>query len=176
MIRKWILGAFLLTLATPASAGSCDALLAAHDKEAHTPHRYDNKVLRGDRLELELTEIAVNGKTYAKTTSTVRPEGWRAGMLRPQAWRDRTWDPDKDAAVYRKASARNAPDCHADGTDAIDGDPADIIISVNANGFTTRSWISRATGLPMKEESLPYGDQTTLSTYSYNDVTPPDTK
>jgi len=152
------------------------ALLAAHDKEAHTPHRYDNKVLRGDRLELELTEIAVNGKTYAKTTSTVRPEGWRAGMLRPQAWRDRTWDPDKDAAVYRKTSARNAPDCHADGTDAIEGEPTDIITSVNANGFTTRSWISRTTGLPMKEESLPYGDHTTLSTYSYNDVTAPDTK
>jgi len=28
----------------------------------------------------------------------------------------------------------------------------------------------------MKEESLPYGDHTTLSTYSYNDVTAPDTK
>jgi hypothetical protein len=165
MIRRWILGAILLTLATPASADSCDALLAAHVKELHTPHRYDNKITRDDRVELELTEISVNGRRFVKTSSPVRLEGWQV----------HPWDPDREAEAYRKASARNEPDCHADGTDAIDGEPTDIITSMNANGFTTHTWISRATGLPVKEESEPHESQTSHSTYSYKDITAPDT-
>jgi hypothetical protein len=160
------LAATLLSLlATRAPADSCDALVAAFDKEAHTPHHYDNVVMHDGKLEMEITEIAVAGKTYIKMD----------GMFRSLSWGVSAWDPDKEAETYRRLTAKNEPTCHADGTDTIDGEEADIIASVTANGFTTRTWISRLTGLPVKEEGEPEGGRTSVSTYSYNNVTAPDT-
>jgi len=161
----WLVGAMLLLLATQAGADSCDALMAAYDREVHTPHRYDNTVMHDGKLEMEITEIAVGGKTYIKMD----------GMFRSLSWGVSAWEPDKAAETYRRLTAKNEPTCHADGTDTIDGEPTDIIASVSANGFTTRTWISRASGLPVKEEGEPDGGRTSVSTYSYDNVTAPDT-
>jgi hypothetical protein len=162
---KCLVGAILSLFATEAAADSCYALAVAFDKEAHTPHRYDNVVMHDGKLEMEIIEIAVGGKTYIKMD----------GMFRSLSWGVSAWDPDKEAETYRRLTAKNEPTCHADGTDTIDGEQTDIIISVNTNGFTTRTWISRVTGLPVKEEGEPDGGRTSVSTYSYNNVTAPDT-
>jgi hypothetical protein len=165
MMDRWIWGAILITLATPAAADSCDALMAAYDKEAHTPHRYVNTVVHDGKVETELTDISVGGKTFIKMS----------GMFSSVGWAVNAWDPDKDVASFRQFTAKNQPTCRADGTETVDGDLADIIVSVNANGFTTRLWVSRATGLPVKEEGEPKDGRTVHATYSYTDITAPDT-
>lgn len=122
--------------------------VAAMVKFKHTPHVQETTV-----------GAQTGGGHFDLTTKTIFT-GDALYELRKGKWKKIETNGDKQEEAFRKAQSNYTQSCHADGTEVIDGDIADIVAehgkssSVLPEPVVTdhRIWISRQSGLPLKEE------------------------
>jgi len=168
----------LVQTTLPACADACDPYVAAMVKLAHTPHLKETTIgaqTGGGHFDLVTKTIFMGDAFYE---------------LRKGAWKKTARSGDQQEEIFHKAQSRYTVSCHSDGTEMIDGDIADIVSTQGASSTVPpepiatdhRIWISRQSGLPLKEEDRisitnPGGDVSSVETtvkYEYNDVHAPE--
>jgi len=141
-----------------ASAAGCESVLAAQVKGLDTPSRSTTKI-ETESGSATSVSIAIGSKIWSQDKSG--------------AWKSQPQPLDKDKIAAYWTGKR----CTADGTDTVDGDPADIVLhkSGGAEQMDTSFWISRASGLIVKTLVKTSGAVITI-TADYRDVQAPDAK
>jgi hypothetical protein len=116
-----------------ASAAGCESVLAAQVKGLDTPSRSTTKI-ETESGSATSVSIAIGSKIWSQDKSG--------------AWKSQPQPLDKDKIAAYWTDKR----CTADGTETVDGNPADIVLhkSGGAEQMDTSFWISRDTGLIVK--------------------------
>lgn len=170
--------AILVQTTHPASADACDPYVAAMVKFKHTPHLQETTVgtqTGGGHFDLVTKTIFTGDALYE---------------LKKGTWKKTKADGDQQEEAFRKAQSSYMQYCHSDGTEAIDGDTADIVATHGESSSVLpelvvtdhRIWISRQSGLPLKEEERMSitnrgGDESSVEftmKYEYDDVKAPE--
>jgi hypothetical protein len=169
---------FLIQTMMPACADACDPYAAAMVKFEHTAHLKETTL--GEQT---------GGGHFALATKTIFTGNalyeWKKG-----AWTKTETSGDEQEKSFREAQTRYTISCRSDGTETIDADIADIVslhsesASVAPEPVATdqRIWISRKSGLPLKEEEQvsitnPGGNVSSVkftTRYDYDDVRAPE--
>lgn len=141
--------------AQPALAAGCEAVLAAQVKGLDTPSRSTSKIETESGTATSVS-VAIGGKIW----SQAKDGAWQA-QAQPL-------DRNKIAAYW--ADKR----CTADGTESVDGNPADVVLhkSGRAEEMDTSFWISQSSGLIVKTVVKTSGAVITI-TADYRDVHAP---
>lgn len=168
--------AFVLTFPNAAYAGGCDAVMAAGLKSLGVPNKLTIVTAGLHIMPSTSFVITVDGKRYARRDN--RP------------WIMTRFDQAAAEAGYRGTFTGADNECKAAGSDVLNGTATDVFDSnySDARGAPVheRIWISRGTGLPLREEATSINGSFSLrttTTMEYEDVhapsgmptSPPDT-
>jgi hypothetical protein len=157
------LAALLVLAAQPALAGDCSRMMDAVLKGDRTPHRIYSQSVAG-------------GATSTWQTVEVGGKRWRG---EPGAWKAMPFDSDKEDAAFKKVLDDNGNACTVEGSEAVDGETADIVVFQFGEGGLTaqiKLWISQGSGLTLKMQTAVAGlgqDKTVTATFDYKDVVAP---
>lgn len=155
----------VLMLTSPALAGSCDRVMEAGLKSLRTPNKATTVTSGFNVMPMTATVITIDGFRYAIRTN--------------RNWIKTRFDQATAEEDYRDSF--KGSECNANGSEAIDGDVADIFDSNYLDGdgrrVHERIWISQASGLPVREQSsiMNVGtvNLTMTTTMDYKDVQAP---
>lgn len=163
-----LLAAVLAMAAVPARADDCGPVVAAQVKLFHTPYRSTLVMHHNDGPDLIIGNVNTADTRYVNM-SGVLTDDWEHSPL----------DANKDEAEYLHNLRQIKQSCNLERSEAVNGDMADVytIQDRNSDIIKSRTWISRALGLPVKIETY-LGQNTerpgtSVATYEYNDVKPP---
>lgn len=153
---------FLLTAAAPALAGDCDLMTAAWVRQLYLPrHITQVATLNGKTLSVE--SIWLDAKFY------IRPSDKTVWTIVDQP-------ADAAEATYRKAAADGGETCQAEPSEVVGGAVFDVVFTHrmgHQGPFDTRTWISRATGLPTRSESDMESGGHVSTTIGYDNIAAP---
>jgi hypothetical protein len=158
MFRIALISAALMLdalFAQSALAYGCESVLAAQVKGLDTPSRSTTRIETSSGTTTSVS-VAIGGKIWSQTKDGT----WQA---QPQPL-------DRDMIAAYWSDKR----CTADGTESVDGDPADVVLhkSGGANQMDTSFWISQSSGLIVKTVVNTSGAVFTISA-DYHDVHAP---
>jgi hypothetical protein len=169
--------AILVQTTMPACADACDPYVTAMVKFEHTPHIKETTL--GEQT---------GGGHFALATKTIFT-GDALYEWKKDAWTKTETSGDQQEKSFREAQGRYTISCRSDGGEAIDGDIADIVATHSESATVApepvatdqRIWISRKSGLPLKEEEQvsitnPGGNVSSVkftTRYEYDDVRAP---
>jgi len=146
--------AVLLTTATPAVADSCDAVTAALLKGLNAPWH----------LTTTLKVIGKDTKTY-EVINTADRTFQREGKGK---WHEKLRHLDLDEAQIRRDWA-NSASCHDGGKETLGSESAVVVW----HRQDTRFWISEASGLILKSETVER-PATLTNEYAYDNISAPE--
>ncbi len=162
------LAALLALTAQPALADSCRTVTDAQIKQFHTPFRAQTVMHHDNDDDLIIEAVNTADTRYVKMSGSLTDD-----------WTKSPLDAARDESDYRHNIRVQRWDCHIEKSEEIGGDMTDVWITQNEDSDTvlSRTWVSRALGLPLRIET--YTGQgterpgTATAVYEYSDVQAP---